>query len=301
MSKKPMRIVTIITTILAAVMAIIIILLMSEYIFFQREMERLLVIKEDYNNYTLALKKIIIEYERAHEQITANTEFAEQKKKPITAELSFSLLNREAQHLKQSALVFARQHNIESAVRKLYEHDEIKEESRYYDRKKWRSSSNRHNKRVQRQHFMHKTLKEWQEYSHELHCIWPIERDSFWLSSAFGPRKQPNGSWGFHYGIDMAAVRGTPIKAAAPGIVIEASFVAGYGNTIVLAHGKKFRTRYAHLAKILVTIGDKVRQGELIGKVGDTGNARKRGKDASHLHFEISILGKKVNPLYFLA
>lgn len=285
---------------LIIVMTTTIILLIREYAFFKGEMDRLLALKEDYNNYTLALKKIILEYERAHENMVASSEF-DQKKKPKAPEVNVALLNREAEYLKQSALLFARQHNLETAVRCLYEQDEIKEEFYTQNRKRYRRSTSHVKRLHQRPSFMHKTLQEWQEYAHEIHIVWPIEKDAFWLSSAFGPRKEPNGSWGFHYGIDMAAVRGTPVKAAAQGIVIEAGFASGYGNTIVLAHGKKFRTRYAHLAKVLVTIGDKVQQGELIGKVGDTGNARKRGKDASHLHFEISILGKKVNPLYFLA
>jgi murein DD-endopeptidase MepM/ murein hydrolase activator NlpD len=269
-------------------------LLINEYIFFKKEKERLLILKEDYNNYALALKKMILDYEN-HEQESQDT-YSEQKKKPLNEPIS--LLNRETAYLKESALVFARQYKLENDLRRLYEHDETKNQSYHQYRKQWRRSTTQVRK-VQKP-VLKKTFQEWQEYAHEVNLIWPIERDLFWLSSPFGPRKQPNGSWGFHYGIDMAALRGTMVKASAQGIVIEAGFAPGYGNTIVLAHGKKCRTRYAHLAKILVTIGDKVGQGELIGKVGDTGNARKRGKDASHLHFEVSLLGKKVNPLYFL-
>ncbi len=126
----------------------------------------------------------------------------------------------------------------------------------------------------------------------------PIERSQFWLSSFFGPRKKPNGQWGFHYGIDMAAQRGTPIKSVAQGIVEQASYASGYGNTIVVAHDAVYKTRYAHLDSILVRVGQKVGQGDMLGKVGDTGFTRKTGKDASHLHLELYENGKQVNPLH---
>ncbi len=129
----------------------------------------------------------------------------------------------------------------------------------------------------------------------------PIERSQFWLSSFFGPRKKPNGQWGFHYGIDMAAQRGTPIKAAAQGIVEQAGYASGYGNTIVVAHDTVYKTRYAHLDSISVRVGQKVRQGGMLGKVGDTGFTRKMGKDASHLHLELYENGKQVNPLDLFA
>ncbi|MCK5633129.1 M23 family metallopeptidase, partial [bacterium] len=135
----------------------------------------------------------------------------------------------------------------------------------------------------------------------EIDFSWPIKRSEFWISSLFGSRKKPNGIWGFHYGIDMAAMRGTPVKAACPGIIVEARFSSGYGNTIVIAHGRKYRTRYAHLNKILVRVGQKVKQQQLIGKVGRTGLVWKsQGRDPSHLHFEVHAFGKKVNPMKIL-
>ncbi len=130
---------------------------------------------------------------------------------------------------------------------------------------------------------------------------WPIDRSQFWLSSPFGPRKKPDGSWGFHTGIDMAAVWGTLIKAAADGVVVEAGYAHAYGNRVVIMHASKIKTLYAHLAKIDVNVGDAVKKGDIIGKVGDTGHVRKRGHDASHLHFEVYSAGKRVNPSYFLA
>lgn len=130
---------------------------------------------------------------------------------------------------------------------------------------------------------------------------WPIDRSRFWLSSFFGPRRKKNGSPGFHYGIDMAALKGTSVMAAAPGVVIESRYNAGYGNTIVLAHNGKYKTRYAHLDSLFVKVGQPVQRGALIGTVGNTGYVRSAfGKDPSHLHFELHMFGKKVNPMHFL-
>ena len=131
---------------------------------------------------------------------------------------------------------------------------------------------------------------------------WPLDRSQFWMSSLFGPRKKPNGLWGFHYGPDMVAMRGTPVHAASSGIVTEARYAQGYGNTIVITHNRKYRTRYAHLDKILVKVGQKVKDNQLIGKVGRTGLVWKsRGRDPSHLHFEVHAFGKQINPIKFLA
>jgi len=136
----------------------------------------------------------------------------------------------------------------------------------------------------------------------DINLSWPINRSHFWMSSLFGPRKKPNGSWGFHYGLDMAAMRGTKVTAASSGIVTEARYSKGYGNTIVVTHNRKYRTRYAHLDRILVKVGQKIKGGQLIGKVGRTGLVwRSRGRDPSHLHFEVHAFGKQVNPLKFLA
>ena len=129
--------------------------------------------------------------------------------------------------------------------------------------------------------------------------VWPIERSKFWLSSLFGPRKKPKG---FHNGIDMAALKRTPVKAAATGVVDQVyEDPVGYGKTIVIKHDNTYKTRYAHLDSMLVNVGQPVQAGMLIGRVGDTGNVHKQGRDASHLHFEVYELGKRVNPLYFLS
>jgi murein DD-endopeptidase MepM/ murein hydrolase activator NlpD len=140
---------------------------------------------------------------------------------------------------------------------------------------------------------MHRSLK-------DCGFMWPVDLDKFWLSSLFGPRKRVDGTWGFHHGIDMAAVKGTIVKVVRAGTVVEASFQTGYGNTVVVQHSDALKTRYAHLHTIRVCVGQKIKQGTIVGTVGETGFIRKKGKDGSHLHFEVYEKGKRVNPLHCL-
>lgn len=98
-----------------------------------------------------------------------------------------------------------------------------------------------------------------------------------------------------HHGVDLAAISGTPVKAALSGTVIYAENRSGYGKCIILKHENGVETRYAHLSKIFVNSGEKVFSGEKIGLVGATGNVRGKN-DPSHLHFELIINGKRYNP-----
>lgn len=131
---------------------------------------------------------------------------------------------------------------------------------------------------------------------------WPLARNSFWLSSLFGPRNLGDGRGTmFHSGVDLAAVTGTPVRAAADGEVMEAYFNSkGYGKTVLLDHHNGYKTRYAHLHRIKVQIGQMISQGHLLGTVGATGNVRSNGTSAAHLHFEVQKNGKAVNPLSYL-
>jgi len=129
---------------------------------------------------------------------------------------------------------------------------------------------------------------------------WPIDLSKFWLSSLYGPRKLANGELSFHYAIDMASLKGTPVKAAASGKITLAHTISGYGNCVMIEHNDRYKSRYAHLDSISVKVGQAVSHGDYIGTVGDTGFVRKSGKDASHLHFEIYQDGQRVNPLKFL-
>lgn len=129
---------------------------------------------------------------------------------------------------------------------------------------------------------------------------WPVDLHNFWISSLFGPRKRADGRPGFHYGIDMAAMRGTLVRSTAAGKVLQAQYVPGYGNTVLIVHNQYYRSRYAHLDRILVKVGDSVDAGIVIGTVGATGFIRKSGRDGSHLHFEIHENGVPRNPLRYL-
>jgi murein DD-endopeptidase MepM/ murein hydrolase activator NlpD len=113
-----------------------------------------------------------------------------------------------------------------------------------------------------------------------------------WISSRYGKRKHPiTGKDDFHTGIDIASLRGTPIKATSDGIVSFSGWGRGSGKVIVLEHGFGFSTVYAHNSKNIVKVGQKVKRDEIIGYVGSTGNAT-----GPHVHYEIWKNGRSVNP-----
>lgn len=117
-----------------------------------------------------------------------------------------------------------------------------------------------------------------------------------WNASGFGWRIDPiTGQMALHEGIDFIAEAGTPIEAAASGVVITAEFHTAYGNMVEIAHGADLVTRYAHASKILVKVGQLVKSGERIAEVGNTGRST-----GSHLHFEVRHKGVAQNPAKFL-
>jgi murein DD-endopeptidase MepM/ murein hydrolase activator NlpD len=123
--------------------------------------------------------------------------------------------------------------------------------------------------------------------------LMPVDRGR--LSSAYGMRyhpilKRPE----MHRGIDWAAPRGTPVRAAGHGTVVAAGRWGGYGHYLRIDHGGRVATAYAHLDRFAPGLrpGRLVRQGELIGDVGSTGRAT-----GPHLHYEILIAGRQVDPL----
>lgn len=128
-------------------------------------------------------------------------------------------------------------------------------------------------------------------------AIQPIaNKDLKRLASFFGIRRHPIlGINKMHAGVDFAAPRGTPIYATGNGIVKAVrKNHAGYGNCIDINHGYGFATRYAHMQKCIVELGQSVKRGQCIGFVGATGLC-----SGPHLHYEVIKHGKKVNPIYY--
>ena len=123
----------------------------------------------------------------------------------------------------------------------------------------------------------------------------PIE-GSVWNASDFGWRVDPiTGANAMHEGVDFAAEIGTPVKAAAAGMVINVEKHSAYGNMVEINHGNDFVTRYAHNSNILVQPGAMVKRGQVIAEVGNTGRTT-----GPHLHFEVRIKGLAQNPHRFL-
>ena len=115
-------------------------------------------------------------------------------------------------------------------------------------------------------------------------------------SSGFGWRIDPfNGREAMHAGIDFVAATGTPIVAAAGGVVIASEWHHDFGNMIEIDHGNDITTLYAHTSKVYVRVGDIVRRNQHIADVGSTGRAT-----GSHLHFEVHVKGVPQNPAKFL-
>jgi murein DD-endopeptidase MepM/ murein hydrolase activator NlpD len=123
----------------------------------------------------------------------------------------------------------------------------------------------------------------------------PVHGTNF--TSGYGVRSDPfRGRAAMHAGIDLAGPIGTPIYATADGIVGRSEYNnGGYGNLVELDHGHGIQTRYGHLSRSMVTAGQKVKRGDLIALMGSTGRST-----GSHLHYEVRIDGKAVNPIPFL-
>jgi len=116
------------------------------------------------------------------------------------------------------------------------------------------------------------------------------------ISSRFGPRKDPvRKTRALHSGVDIKGKHGTPVLATANGIVIKAGRYKAYGRMVELKHKGGISTRYAHLSRIGVNVGDRVKAHDLIGRIGSTGRST-----GPHLHYETRLRGRAVNPLRFL-
>jgi len=116
------------------------------------------------------------------------------------------------------------------------------------------------------------------------------------LGSSFGWRIDPvNGQSALHTGLDFPASNGTPILAAAGGVVVAQEYHPAYGNMVEIDHGNDLVTRYAHASKVLVKKGDLIKRGQKIAEVGSTGRST-----GSHLHFEVLVQGVFQDPQKFL-
>jgi len=267
-------------------------LLFREYMHLKNHARRLIQLKESYKKYAQRYKSIAQEYKLLVKHVFLKEDissllphrssldpqfFASSMERP------FSLVNRDFAYLKDHALSYAKEHNLEKLMEPIYTgYGIFPLENAFLQPRK---------------------VNLRKPYA-DFFCKWPINRNAFWISSQFGPRRKANGRPGFHYGIDLAALKGTPVKAVSAGKVIEAAFSQkGYGKCIVIQHDKRIKTRYAHLDSIRVKKGDSVSLGQIIGTVGATGFVRgKTGRNnATHLHLEVMIYGKHINPLQVLA
>jgi murein DD-endopeptidase MepM/ murein hydrolase activator NlpD len=123
--------------------------------------------------------------------------------------------------------------------------------------------------------------------------VWPARG---WVTSDFGQRLDPyTADRVMHAGIDIAAPHGKEVYSPSDGTVVFAGLEGGYGNVLVIDHGYGIKTRYGHLAKMLVKPGDKVKRGTLIAAVGNTGRST-----GPHLHYEVRVNGIPQNPRKFI-
>ncbi len=134
------------------------------------------------------------------------------------------------------------------------------------------------------------------DYIHRLDKV-PVGRPSSGqLSSPFGRRRDPfNGRTAYHDGLDFRAKIGTPIYAAADGVAVKAHSMRGYGKVVEIRHDKTYSTLYAHMNRITVKKGQKIKRGDKIGEVGNTGRST-----GPHLHYEVHKNGIAVNPARFV-
>ena len=117
-----------------------------------------------------------------------------------------------------------------------------------------------------------------------------------YASSGYGTRSDPfSGYNAFHRGVDFAGPRGSDVLTVADGVVQFAGRINGYGNAVEIDHGNGYVTRYAHNDRNLVVVGDRVKGGQIIAKMGSTGRST-----GSHVHFEVWLNGRVVNPSQYL-
>jgi murein DD-endopeptidase MepM/ murein hydrolase activator NlpD len=121
-------------------------------------------------------------------------------------------------------------------------------------------------------------------------------KDRFRWTSGFGYRRDPKGAGTrMHEGTDMAGAYGTPIYSTADGVVTHAGWDSGYGRQVTIRHDFGVSTLYGHLSDIDVEVGQRVSRGDQIGDMGNSGRST-----GTHLHYEVHLNGKPVNPMTFI-
>jgi len=123
--------------------------------------------------------------------------------------------------------------------------------------------------------------------------IWPVKG---WLTSTFGYRSSPfTGRRELHKGLDIATRSGTPVIAPADGLVVFAGREGGFGNMIIVDHGYGITTRYGHNSSLEAKLGQKIKRGDVIARVGNTGRST-----GPHVHYEVAVNGVSVNPSRYI-
>jgi murein DD-endopeptidase MepM/ murein hydrolase activator NlpD len=141
--------------------------------------------------------------------------------------------------------------------------------------------------------YVRRDVERREELANATPSIWPAHG---WLTGTFGGRSDPfTGEPAFHQGLDISTEKGKPVFATADGVVESTTYTGDYGNLLVLKHAFGLMTRYGHLSAYNVKPGHHVKRGAVIGYVGSTGRST-----AAHLHYEILVNGKLINPLQLL-
>jgi murein DD-endopeptidase MepM/ murein hydrolase activator NlpD len=137
----------------------------------------------------------------------------------------------------------------------------------------------------------HNFPRAWQK--NVIPSLWPVNGK---VTSRFGEREDPfSGEGAFHTGVDISVPDGTPVHAAADGIVYHAEYAGRYGRVVIIDHGNGMRTWYAHLSHFEVIPGQEIRRGEVIGMSGASGRVT-----SANLHFEVRMGNTAVNPYPYL-
>lgn len=123
--------------------------------------------------------------------------------------------------------------------------------------------------------------------------VWPVRG---YVSSGYGRRPDPfTGEIEMHYGLDISADAGTPVRVTADGVVLSTGDSPTYGRYVVVSHGFDRTTRYAHLSRVVARSGQRLQRGEIVGEVGSTGRTR-----SPHLHYEVWVNNRARNPRDFI-